>query len=1100
MTKQKKQEITELNQKKNFLGKLSELFINRYRMSYLMIMMIVVVGFSAYNALPRESMPDVTLPYAMVTTVYSGAGPEDVETLVTDEIESAISELDDVEEITSTSYLGYSIVSIEFASGVDMDLKKVLLQNELNELRLPDDVNDPMVHVFATSEMPIMRMSITGDYDMYALTQIAEDIQDQIERVDGVGNVEVNGGLDQEIHIYIDPVKLNNYGLSLTSIQASLATANINTPLGDDTLDGLYYNIRVDEQFKSIEDIERVLLTTGSGDLIFLKDIADIVDTHEDPEETAAVYLADDTKKPSAFSSVNISVEREDGADVVGSSQAIREMLEEERGMLYPEDLTIHISYDQADDVSEDLHDVTENAMSGLIVVVIVLFLFIGFSESLIVAFVIPLSMMSALAIMNYSGITLNSLSILGLIVSLGLLVDNAIVIMENIDRMRHLGLDRLTASKVGTNQVALSVFAATLTTVAAFVPLTLLPGMMGAFVKSIPQAVIITILASLTISLMITPTICSRHLPKQKKSKWGDKLWVRISSIILVVFLCGHAFRVDGEVGIIAIAASVIFGTAMYIKQFKFHDRHLEEATIIKWYEKTLRKIVSSKAKRFMMIGGGVALLILSLATLPTGILKVEMMPDDDPTSIEISMEAPQGTSLETMENITEEAQEILYKIPEIESFSVTVGGNEKNTSSINAELIDEKLREKDGMEVLELIREQVSAIPGARIIVKASAQGPPTSDYDISIEFIGEDMEMLRASAEEHLKVLSGIEGIVSPQLNVQNAAPQIQFDIHNNKAKALGLTPSDIASELRTYINGATATTVKFENTEVDVIIKMNDDEIVTTEQLNHLFITLKNGDKIPVSVVADIVEVDGLSEIIHDDFDRVIKVQGDLETGYNSNMVLAQFKEGVKDLILPDGVQIQYGGEAEDIAENFGNLGQSMILAVILVYGILAIQFNSITQPFVIVMTIPMATIGVILGLLVTGNNFGFYAFMGLVSLVGIAVNDAIVLVDYINYLRSVGKNLIDAIVEAGKTRFIPVFSTTITTCGGILPLAVKNPYYAQLGYSLIFGLMVATVLTLVFIPIFYAIIEGRKLRKKERKEKRAMEKTLADVEV
>jgi len=902
------------------------------------------------------------------------------------------------------------------------------------------------------------------------------------------------------VHIYIDPVKLNNYGLSLNAVQGALAGANINTPLGDDNLDGMYYNIRVDEQFESIEDIEKVLLTTGTGELIFLMDVAQIVDTHEDPEETAAMYLAGDDESRS-YGSVNITVDREDGADVVGSSERVRQMLEDEQGKLYPGNLTIHISYDQADDVTQDLKDVTENALSGLVVVVIVLFLFIGFSESLIVAFVIPLSMLSALAVMSYSGITLNSLSILGLIVSLGLLVDNAIVIMENVDRMRHLGLDRVTASKVGTNQVAVSVFAATLTTVAAFVPLTMIPGMMGSFIKSIPQAVIITILASLVISLMITPTLCSRFLPKQKKkSKYGDKLWVRIGSVILVIVLCGYAFRVDGEFGVIAIGASIVFGSAMFVKQFMFHNKSLEEAGAIKWYEKTLRSIITSKAKRFIMLGVGVALLVAALATFPTGILKVEMMPDDDPTTVEITMEAPQGTSLETMENITAEAEQILFDMPEVESFSMTVGGNQKNTSSINAELIDEKLRDKDGMEVLEEVREKVEQIAGAQITVKASAQGPPTSDYDISVSFLGEDMDEVKATAEEHLAVLNTIEGVVGPRLNVQDAAPQIQFDINNNKAKALGLTASDIAGELRSYINGVTATTVKFDNTEVDVIIKMDNEEITSTDQLNNLFITLKNGDKIPVSVVAQVVEVEGLSEIIHEDFDRVIKLQADLKTGYNSNEVLNTFRFEAANIMVPETVELTYGGESEDIAENFGNLGNSMLLAIILVYGILAVQFNSITQPFVIVMTIPMATIGVIFGLLVTGNNFGFYAFMGLVSLVGIAVNDAIVLVDYINYLRSVGKNLTDALVEAGKTRFIPVFSTTITTCGGILPLAVKNPYYAQLGYSLIFGLMVATVLTLVFIPIFYSLIEGRKIKKQEGKDERAMAKALADVEV
>jgi len=1036
----------------------------------------------------------------MVTTIYSGASPEDVESLVTDEIESAISELDDVENITSTSYLGYSVVSVEFSTGVDMDMKKMLLNNEILEISFPDDVNSPNVRVFATSNMPIMRMSITGDYDMYTLTQMAEDMKTEISKVDGVGNVEVSGGLDQEVHIIVDPVKLNNYGMSLTSFRSTLASSNINMPLGNEDLDDLFYSIRVDEQFNSVEDIEHVLLKTAAGDLIFLKDVADVVDTHEDVEEMASMYIAGNGSGATSYGSVNIKIEREEGADVVGSSERIQKLLDKEKGKLYPEDLTVYITYNQADDVSQDLADVTDNAISGLIVVIIVLFLFIGFAESLIVAFVIPMAMLSALAIMYYMGISLNGLSILGLIVSLGLLVDNAIVIMENVDRMRHLGLDRKTASKVGTNQVAMSVFAATLTTIAAFVPLTLIPGMMGDFIKSIPQAVIITIGVSLVISLVITPTLCSRHLPKEKKSKLSDILGVRIASIILVVFLSGYAFRVDGEVGIIAIGAAVIFGAAMFAKQFMFRNRKLEDSKVIKWYETTLHSILSSKKKRFGLIGIAIILLVMSLATFPLGLMKVEMFPDDDPTSITISMEAPQGTTLERMQTITSEVEELLYVKDYVESFSVTVGGNEKNVSTIDVELIDKKLREKDGMAIIDEIREEVQLIPGAKINLEASVQGPPGSGSDISIEFKGEDIENLRAVANEHLDVLSQIEGIVSPQLNIQEGAPQIQFDINNNKAKALGLSPSDIASELRSYISGVSATTIKLNNNEVDVVIKLDSEDMTTTEQLNKMFVTLQNGDKIPVSAVAKVVEVDGLSQIIHDNFDRVIKVEASLKTGINSQDVLKEFRTNSADLILPDDIEMSFGGEAGDIAENFGNLANSMILAVILVYGILAIQFNSISQPFVIVMTIPMATIGVILGLVLTGNNFGFYAFMGLVSLVGIAVNDAIVLVDYINYLRSTGKNLIEAVVEAGKTRFIPVFSTTITTCGGILPLAVKNPYYAQLGYSLIFGLVVATVLTLVFIPIFYSIIEGRKINRSARKEERMLKKSLAQAEV
>lgn len=1101
MSNQNNHEITELSQEKNFLGKLSELFINRYRMSYLLIMMIVFVGVTSYNSLPRESMPDVTLPYAMVTTIYSGASPEDVESLVTDKIETAISELDDVEDITSTSYLGYSVVSVEFSTGSDMDMKKMLLNNQILEISFPDNVNSPKVGVFATSNMPIMRMSITGDYDIYTLTQMAEDLKDKISKVDGVGNVEINGGLDQEIHIIVDPVKLNNYGLSLNSFRSTLSSSNINMPIGNEDLDDLFYSIRVDEQFKSVEDIEHVLLKTSTGDLIFLKDVASVIDTHEDIQQTASMYIANNRTEATTYGSVNISIEREEGADVVGSSERVQKLLKDEKGKLYPEDLTVYITYDQADDVEQDLADVTDNAVSGLIVVIIVLFLFIGFSESLVVAFVIPMAMLSALAIMYYMGISLNGLSILGLIVSLGLLVDNAIVIMENVDRMRHLGLDRKTAAKVGTNQVAMSVFAATMTTIAAFIPLTLIPGTMGEFVKSIPQAVIITIAVSFIISLVITPTLCSRHLPKEKKSKLSDILGVRIASIILVVLLSGYAFRVDGEVGIIAIAAAIIFGAAMFTKQFLLRNTTIEDSKIIKWYEKTLKTILKSKKKRLGLIVIGILLVVMSLATFPLGIMKVEMMPDDDPTSISISLESPQGTTLSRMQDITSEVEDILYLKEYVESFSVSVGGNEKNVSTVDVELVDNKLREKDGLEIIEEIREEVGLIPGAKIEVEGSTQGPPGGNgSDISIEFKGDNIEVLRSVANEHLEALSEIKGIVSPQLNIQEGAPQIQFDINSNKAKALGISPSDIGSELRNYISGVTATTIKLNNNEIDVVIKLDSEDLTTTSELNKMFITLPNGDKIPVSAVAKVVEVDGLSQIIHDNFDRIIKVEAALKTGINSQDVLKQFEANTADLILPDGIEMTFGGEAGDIAESFGNLGNSMVLAVILVYGILAIQFNSITQPFVIVMTIPMAMIGVILGLLLTGNNFGFYAFMGLVSLVGIAVNDAIVLVDYINYLRSTGKDLVQAIVEAGKTRFIPVFATTITTCGGILPLAVKNPYYAQLGYSLIFGLMVATVLTLVFIPIFYSLIEGRKIIRSNKKNESMIEKSLGQAEV
>lgn len=1082
MSENNKNEITELKQKMNILGKITEFFINRYRMSYLLILMITVVGVSSFMALPRESMPDVSFPFASITTFYNGASPEDVEVLVTDEIESAVSELEDVEDITSTSYLGYSVVTVNFTSGVDMDMKKILINNELLEIDFPEGVDAPRIGGFATSNIPILRMSVTGDYDIYTLTQITEDIEDAISKVSGVGNVELIGGLEREINIVVDPIKLYNYGLSLSTFSQTLATNNVNMPLGNQDLDELYYSIRVDEQLQTVEDIENILLVTPNNERLFLKDVARVDDTHEEIEQTASMYIAGDNESGESYGAVNLVVEREEGADVVGSSERVLKLIDEGKGTLYPDDLILYVTFNQADEVANDLADVTGNAISGLIIVIIVLFLFIGFSESLIVAFVIPMALLSALGVLNYIGASLNGLSILGLIVSLGLLVDNAIVIMENVDRMRHLGLDRKTASIVGTNQVALSVFAATMTTIAAFVPLTLIPGVMGDFVKNIPQSVIITIGASFVISLVITPTLCSRYLPKEKKSKLSERFTVRVISVVGVILLSGYAFRVDNQVGLISIVAALVFGVAMFVKQFYLRSSSLENSKLLIWYGETLRSILSSRFKRFSLIGLGVVLLIMSMATLPLGILNVDMFPEDDPQSFEISLDAPQGTTLTRMQDITSEVESILIEKNYIESFSVSVGGREKNKASINVELTDKLDRDITGYEIMDQLRENVKLVPGAEIELLFFQPGPSGDSSPISIEFKGEDMEVLKETANEYLEVLRGVNDVVSPKLNIQEGAPQVQITINSNKAKALGLSPASIGQELRSYISGVTATTVKWNNTEIDVLVKLESDEITSTEQLSRLFITLPDGSKIPMSSVAEAVEVDGMGQISHDEFDRVIKLQSSMAVGANSQVILNEFTEKASDLVLPSGVEMSFGGEAGDIEENFGNLGVSMILAIILVYGILAIQFNSIALPFVVVMTIPMALIGVIFGLLVTGNNFGFYAFMGLVSLVGIAVNDAIVLVDYINYLRGVGHNLVDAIVEAGKTRLIPVFSTTITTCGGILPLAVKSPYYAQLGYSLIFGLMVATVLTLVFIPIFYSLFESKNEKK------------------
>lgn len=365
------------------------------------------------------------------------------------------------------------------------------------------------------------------------------------------------------------------------------------------------------------------------------------------------------------------------------------------------------------------------------------------------------------------------------------------------------------------------------------------------------------------------------------------------------------------------------------------------------------------------------------------------------------------------------------------------------------------------------------MEGVPGAEIVVQGmtGGGGPPSGGKPFTIELTGPSLEDINLASELIKEQMAAIPGVITPEVSVSKGARQIMVEVNKNKALVMGLNPQTIASEIRSYMTGITATTFTIDQDDVDVVIKLTDSEITSINQLEYLYLTASDGSKVPVASVAKLVETKGISKIDREDLKRIVTIGADLERGYNINDVIKAYEEEAESLLLPESVEIAYGGDRQQMTESFMDLFRSMILAIILVYGILTVQFNSITQPFIIIMTVPMALIGVVWGLIATGNYFGFYAFMGLVALVGIAVNDAIVLVDYTNYLRSTGTEFIEAITKAGKTRFIPVFATSITTIGGILPLALKNAYYAQLGFALIFGLMVATVLTLVYIPIF-----------------------------
>ncbi|MBN2899489.1 MAG: efflux RND transporter permease subunit [Clostridia bacterium] len=1106
-----KTNIPELNEPMNILGKWSNFFVNRYRVVYLLILIILVLGTTSYFTLPRELQPEIVLPFGHVLTVYNGAAPEEVENLVTDEIENAVSDIEDIKSLTSYSGFGYSSVFVEFEQGVDIEEKISDIRENLSSIqsKLPDDAETPTVAKYETNNSPILIVNITGDMDLVALKSIAEDIASRLETESDVQEALIVGGLEREISIIVNPNLLFNYGISVDQIQSALSNANINFPGGNVVLDKKEYKLRTVGEFKNISEIENVVLKYNGYTPIRLKDVAIVKDGYKEIDSYSRMSVDLNSDQADTMQSISISVKKKKSADIIKTSGLINDIIKEERGTLYPEDLNVYISGDTAKYVRDQLGAVTNNAVSGLFLVLIVLFLFIGFGESLIVSTVIPLAILTALWLLKISGMTLNTITLFSLVLAVGMLVDNGIVIMENIDRLRYKGLNAKEAAIVGTNQIAPAVFSSMLTTTAAFFPIVLTSGIMGAFIKPIPITVIYALVASFVMAITITPALCAIVLKRHRSEVITEnpkfKKFKVLFSVIFIALLALLAFRDDGQIGILSGVFAVIFGAMMLFKQLR-GDKKAEEIEFIQTYAKFLHSIISSKAKRRIAIGLTVLAFFLSLALPFTGLLKVNMFSSEDSDRLYIDVKTPVGTTIDITNRMVEDVEKQLLDIPEIESFvanvgitgadSFDMGGNNGTNPTIGRIILDlswPKDRNRTSMEVAEELRERVKNIPGGEITVTELENGPP-QEAPIVVRIMGTDLEALKEVTAHYEQTLKNMNGTRKVSSSVSRGDMELQVIVDKLKASQYGISDIQVAMAVRNAVTGLEATSMRSNQDDIDIVIRTSEAKLNQKTDLNNIYVYSMSGQPIRLSSIASIKEVEGLSSIQHEDLKRRMSVTAELQNGFNASVLTNEFKTLVSDYELPSGISIVYGGEIGDIQDSFTEMFRNMLVAVILVYMILAVQFNSLSQPGIILFTVPMAIIGVMPGLLLTGNQFGFVAFIGIVSLVGIAVNDAIVLVDYINYLRRNGYELYDAVKETGISRFIPVMATTITTAGGILPLSMKEKFFQPLGVALIFGLLTATVLTLIIIPTMYTILEEHKIRKNEKRQRKLLNKT------
>ncbi len=1002
-----------------------------------LVVLIVFAGAYSYLTLPREAAPDVPIPYVLVTTTLEGVSPEDIESSVTIKLEKELKGLDGLKEMTSTSSEGVSLVTLEFDPDVDIDdaLRDVRDRVDLAKPELPADADEPFLKEVNVAEFPIMMMSVSGDISPVRLKAVADELSDAIESIPGVLKADVSGALEREIRVEVDADRLAAYDLTIPELIALIPSENVNISAGSLETEGVKFNVRIPAEFEDPGEIDYLLLAVRNGNPIYLSDVAKINDTFKDRTSYSRMNGAD---------SVTISVQKRVGANIVFVADAVKMVLEEFREEA-PAGLKFKVTLDYSDFVRSTVKDLENNILTGLVLVVGVLFLFLGFRTSAIVATAIPLSMLMSFALIQALGYTLNMIVLFGLILALGMLVDNAIVIVENIYRHVQLGQSRIQAAISGTKEVAWPVATSTATTVAAFSPLLFWPGMMGDFMKYLPITLIITLSSSLFVALVISPTISSVFVSKTAKRRSREHWFIRGYKRLLETAL---EYRFET----LALAVLLFVGTMQV----------------------------------YRIVGAG-----------------TELFPDVDPEQAYIDIRSPQGTNIRESDR---RARLVEGRLPPYEEYLEYVvtdvggagggmfggGGGGPHNARVTLTFYDYEDRKRPSKEVIANIRKDVADIAGAEIRIQQQEEGPPTG-APVTARIIGKDFAVLGELSEKAKRMISDVPGLVNLQSDLEATKPELSFKVDRRRAMLLGVDTATIGRFLKTAIFGTPVGTYREFNDEYDITIRLPLSQRVRIDDLMRLQVPNNMGEPVPLSSVGEFDYRGGFGTITRVDQKRVVTLTADAE-GRLGQAVLADAAKRLEELELPPGYRIEYAGEQEQMGEATGFLRKAFIIALLLIVMILVAQFNSLVVPLIIMTTVILSLIGVMTGLMVRGYPFGIIMTgIGIISLAGVVVNNAIVLLAYTRQLQQAGADLLKAVVEAGVTRLRPVLLTATTTILGLTPMATgvsfdflefrwvlrgeSSQWWGNMATTVIFGLAFATVLTLVVVPTLYMTLYG-----------------------
>ncbi len=1033
--------------------KITDLSIDRAITVFVFMVIVIAMGIHAYQVLPREAAPDVKIPYVIVTAPYFGTSPADMENLVTRKIEAQLKGLADLKEMTSTSAEGMSTVVLEFDTGVEMSdaLQKVRDGVEMAKPDLPQDVREDLsIREISSSDWPILQVVLSADYDPVRLKKVAEDLQEEIERVPGVLAVNLSGGVEQEVRIDVDPQLLRHYGVSFDDVADAVRLENITLPGGDLALGTYDYQVRVPGEFESVEMIPGILVNPGAPTPVYIRDVARVSLGIKDRETISRL---------NGVEAVTLSVTKRSGQNIVKIADNVRGVLEEFEPR-FPAGTRHTITGDVSEYIRDMVAELENNILSGLILVVAVVFVFLGLMNSFFIGAAIPFSMLITFLILRALNVTLNMVVLFSLILAVGMLVDNAIVIVENIYRFRKEGHGAVAAAKAATHQVSGAVISSTLTTVMAFLPLVFWPGIMGEFMKYLPITVIAALSASLFVALVFNPVLCARFM------------------------------RVSQTPG----------------RMQRFGERVI--ALGLRPYEPTLRWALKHKV---LTLGGMFAALVVILVIFAIFNHGVELFPDTDPTYAYLNVEGGSGTRLEVTDSYTRQLEPAVAGLGDLKNYVTEVGsggerggggGSASHLGVISIEFFKQEERRGNTRRELAKLRERVTGFTGAQVVIDKQEMGPPTGK-PVTVEISGDDFETLGALAEQVKERIRDIPGLVDLDDDYDRGRPEIRIEPDLEKAGRLGLRTMDLAGTIRTAIHGDDVSKYRVGEDEYDIVVRLAEPARRSVEDLKDLTVFYE-GQHIPLTAFAEVRHAAGLGAIQRKDSKRMVTVTADAATGYNGNALLAQAQRRLAGLPLPPGYHIAYAGESEDQEEAQAFLSEAFVVVLALIALVLVTQFGSITIPLIIMSSVILSTIGVFAGLLVHGKAFGIIMTgVGVISLAGVVVNNAIVLLDFVLKLRKdKGLDMYEALMQAGRTRFRPVALTAITTVLGLVPLTFglsvdfghlfqgdfrhafivgggSSQWWGGMGVAVIWGLGVATFLTLVVVPVMYAAIEESK---------------------